>query len=655
MRLVYLSVLIILAACNSQTAGKAVIQSQDYPIQPVPFTDVHINGGFWLPRLQTNQEVTLPFDFQKCEETGRIDNFAIAGGLMQGEFRGKRYDDSDVFKVMEAAAYSLQTHYDAELDAYLDDLIAKVAAAQEADGYLYTTRTINPDDPADALPGRWTNLYRDHELYNVGHMYEAAVAHYLATGKKNFLDIAIKNANLIDQTFGPDKLQGVPGHQEIEIGLVKLYRVTGDKRYLNLSKYFLDTRGQAGGTKMSAVFDSAGYAQNHMPVANQSEAVGHAVRGGYLYSAMADVAALTVDTAYAGALERIWENVVTQKMYLTGGVGSSRRGEAFGPNYDLPNAEAYNETCAAIAQMMWNHRLFLLHGDSKYMDVMERILYNGFLSGVSLDGNSFFYPNPLESDGETPFNQGKATRSPWFSTACCPVNVVRFLPSLPGYVYAWQDNKVYVNLYLTDSAVVHMPERSVRIVQKTDYPWDGNIMIRIYPDRPTTFTLALRIPGWADNRPIPGDLYKYLYRTNRKLILNLNDGEYIFPKLEKGYALITRKWEAGDQIELILPMSVRRVKAHEAVAENEGKIALERGPLVYCLEGVDNEGEVLNLKLPRRGQMETTFRSDMLGGVNVITGEAQKISSEKRPFMAIPYYAWSHRGEGEMGVWFEAY
>ena len=556
---------------------------------------------------------------------------------------------------MEAAAYSLQTHYDPELDAYLDDLIAKVAAAQEEDGYLYTTRTINPDDPVDAQVGRWTNLYRDHELYNVGHMYEAAVAHYLATGKRNFLDIAIKNADLIDQVFGPGKMQGVPGHQEIEIGLVKLYRVTGEERYLKLSKYFLDTRGQSGGTKMSAVFDSAGYAQNHMPVINQSEAIGHAVRGGYLYSAMADVAALTEDTAYTDALERIWENVVTQKMYLTGGVGSSRRGEEFGPNYNLPNAEAYNETCAAISQMMWNHRLFLLHGESKYMDVMERILYNGFLSGVSLDGNSFFYPNPLQSDGETPFNQGTATRSPWFSTACCPVNVVRFLPSLPGYVYAWQKDMIYINLFLTDSAVVHTPDRTVGIMQDTRYPWDGNIKIQVNPDRPAHFTLALRIPGWADNRPIPGDLYKYLYRTNRKIILNLNDGEYIFPKIEKGYALITREWKAGDQVELVLPMSVRRVKAHEAVAENRGKIALEQGPIVYCLEGIDHEGHVLDLKLPRKGKMDSNFRSDLWGGVNVISGEAQNNQGEMQAFMAIPYYAWSHRGQGEMGVWFEAY
>ena len=655
MRFIYLLSLILFIACDQQSASKGSSPDKDYPIQPVPFTDVHINGDFWLPRLKTNQEVTLPFDFQKCEETGRIDNFAIAGGLMQGEFRGKRYDDSDVFKVMEAAAYSLQTHYDAELDTYLDDLIAKVAAAQEEDGYLYTTRTVNPDDPADAQAGRWTNLYRDHELYNVGHMYEAAVAHYLATGKRNFLDIAIKNADLIDQVFGPGKMQGVPGHQEIEIGLVKLYRVTGEERYLNLSRYFLDTRGQAGGTKMSAVFDSAGYAQNHMPVIKQSEAIGHAVRGGYLYSAMADVAALTEDTAYTEALERIWENVVSKKMYITGGVGSSRSGEKFGPNYHLPNAEAYNETCAAIAQMMWNHRLFLLHGDSKYMDVMERILYNGFLSGVSLDGNSFFYPNPLASDGETPFNQGKATRSPWFSTACCPVNVVRFLPSLPGYVYAWQNDKIYVNLYLTDSAVVHTPDRSVSIVQKTDYPWDGNIRIQLDPDQPATFTLALRIPGWADNRPIPSDLYQYLYRTNRKIVLNLNEGEYIFPKLEKGYALITREWKAGDQVELMLPMSVRRVKSHKAVAENAGKIALERGPVVYCLEGVDNEGKVMNLRLSKRRQMNTEFRPELLGGVHVITGEAQLPSGDTHPFTAIPYYAWSHRGEGEMGVWFDTY
>ena len=641
-------------SCSTHSDPSSSSSTQDYPIRPVPFTDVKITGDFWSSRLETNRTVTLPFDFKKCEETGRIDNFAIAGGLMMGEFTGKRYNDSDVFKVMEAAAYSLQTHFDEELDQYLDDLIAKIAAAQEEDGYLYTTRTINPQDPSDAQPGRWTNLYRDHELYNVGHMYEAAVAHYRATGKRNFLDIAIKNANLIDRVFGPGKKTGVPGHQEIEIGLARLYRVTGEDRYLRLARYFLDQRGQAGHDKLTAVFDSSGYAQNHMPVVKQTEAIGHAVRAGYMYAAMADIAALTADSAYMHAIERIWENVVNKKLYLTGGVGSSRRGEAFGDNYSLPNAKAYNETCAAIASMMWNHRLFLLQGDGKYLDILERTLYNGFLAGVSLHGDSFFYPNPLESDGHTAFNQGKSTRSPWFSTACCPVNVVRFLPSLPGYVYAWTEDRLYVNLYLSNQAEIHTPDQTITIYQETRYPWNGTIRMKIQPEKADSFTLCLRIPGWADNQPVPGNLYSYLHRTNRKIILNVN-GQYVFPKFEKGFAMIKRLWQEGDLVELTLPMSVRRVQTNPEVMANKGKIALERGPLVYCLEAADNPDGVLNLQLPARSQLDVQFKEDLLGGINQISGTAKAENGASVPFQAIPYYAWSHRGEGEMAVWLKAY
>lgn len=630
---------LFLIAC--QPSPKTDLPSHDYPIHPVPFTDVLIDGGFWLSRLDTNRKVTIPYDFQKCEETGRIDNFAIAGGLIKGEFRGKRYDDSDVYKVIEGASYSLKTHPDPALETYLDSLIVKIAAAQEDDGYLYTTRTVNPDQPVDATPGRWSNMYRDHELYNVGHLYEAAVAHYQATGKRTLLDVALKNADLLTQTFGPGLNSGVSGHQEIEIGLAKLYRTTGEKKYLDLARFFLDERGK------EALTDTTGkdfaYIQNHLPVTAQSEAVGHAVRAGYMYSGMADIGALTGDTAYIRAIDRLWENVVNKKMYITGGIGSRPEGEAFGDDYELPNETAYNETCAAIANMFWNYRLFLLHGDGQYMDVFERILYNGFLGGVSLDGNSFFYPNVLETAGDN-------LRQPWFTTACCPVNVVRFLPSLPGYAYAWKDQEIYINLFLNNTATVQMDGQSVVIHQQTNYPWEGKVNFTITPEREDTFSVAIRIPGWADNRPVPGNLYEYPNRTNRNMYLRVN-GELMYPQMKNGFAHIIRNWKAGDKVELELPMPVRRVTAHEAVAENRGKVALERGPVVYCAESVDNGGKVLDLHMPEAGKLEVTFKPDLLGGVNILTGTALRQGNEV-PFTAIPYYARAHRGSVEMRVWF---
>ena len=416
---------------------------KDYAVKPVPFTEVQVTDSFWLPRMETNRKVTIPFAFNKCEETGRIENFEKAGGLIQGEFEGIRYNDSDVYKIMEGAAYSLSLREDLGLEKYMDELITKIAAAQEEDGYLYTARTIDPENPPPgAGEERWSNLGSSHELYNVGHMYEAAVAHFQATGKRNFLDIALKNADFIAETFGPDKKKGFPGHQEIEIGLVKLYRVTGERKYLELAKFFLDQRGRMEHPKKFSedspfsIYNQDWYLQAHKPVIEQEEAIGHAVRATYMYSGMADVAALTGDEDYISAIDRIWENVVSRKLYITGGIGASRRGEAFGENYVLPNKTAYNETCAAIGNIFWNHRLFLLHGHARYIDVLERTLYNGFLSGISLSGDRFFYPNPLESDGKFRFNQGEATRKAWIDCACCPGNKPRFLPSFPGYVYA---------------------------------------------------------------------------------------------------------------------------------------------------------------------------------------------------------------------------
>jgi len=610
----------------------------DYPITPISFDQVDIHDGFWRPRIDTNRNVTIPFDFQKAEETGRIHNFAVAGGVVEGEFEGLRYNDSDVYKIIEGASYALSLVPDPALSTYLDSVIALIAAAQEADGYLFTTRTINPDNPKDADSVRWGNLAHDHELYNAGHLYEAAVAHYQATDKRDLLDVAIKNADLIDQVFGPGKKIGVPGHQEIEIGLIKLYRVTGEKRYLNLARFFLDNRGEG-----------SAYSQDHLPVTAQTEAVGHAVRAGYMYAAMADIAALQQDSAYEKAMDEIWKDVVSSKLYLTGGVGASRKGEAFGESYELPNATAYNETCAAIASMLWNYRLFLLHGEAKYYDVLERTLYNGFLSGVSLEGDAFFYPNPLESDGKTPFNQGLATRSPWFNTACCPVNVVRFLPSLAGYIYAMQKDQLYVNLYINSSITIATDSQQVSLRLATSYPWEGDIKMTFLSQKPQQFSINLRIPGWATNQPVPGDLYTYRHRDNRSLALQVN-GELVFPEIKNGYARIERIWKPGDEIRLVLPMSVRQVIAHKKVLANQGKVALERGPIVYCMEAIDNGGTLEKIQLVTDEPFSSEYISTKLGGIVQLQGKALK-NDRTVEFTAIPYYAWSHRGAGEMKVW----
>jgi hypothetical protein len=644
---------LVLAALGWPLSGAAApLQS----LTPVPFTVVHVRDTFWTPRMETNRVVTVWYDFQKCEETGRIDNFAKAGKLMQGPFRGTPFDDSDVFKVIEGAAYTLAIHPDLNLGRYLDGLITKIDAAQEADGYLYTARTIDPQCRVDFFgPERWSNLAVSHELYNVGHLYEAAVAHFMATGKRSLLNVALKNADLICKTFGPaaEQRKDPPGHQEIEIGLVKLYRITGDRKYLDQAKFFLDQRGRAGGHKLRGPSQ-----QDHRPVLEQDEAVGHAVRAGYMYAGMADVAALAGDAAYLGAIDRIWENVVTKKLYLTGGIGARHGGEAFGENYELPNASAYNETCAAIANALWNHRMFLLHGDARFLDVLERVLYNGFLSGVALSGDKFFYPNPLEADGKTKLNHGAAMRQPWFGCACCPVNVVRFVPSIAGCFYATQGNSIFVNLYATGSGEIKLEGQTVKLTQQTRYPWDGKIKLTVEPQKQSAFAIRLRVPGWAQGKPVPSDLYRYLDSNAKPVTIRVN-GRRVSTALEKGFAEVCREWKRGDSVELDLPMAVCRVLAHEAVQDDAGRIALERGPIVYCVEGADHNGHVRNLVLPDDAQLRAEHRKDLLGGVTVIRGQALAARKDKNgsvcmeaaKFTAIPYYAWNHRGANEMTVW----
>ncbi|MGB2957935.1 MAG: glycoside hydrolase family 127 protein, partial [Bacteroidota bacterium] len=623
-----------------------------YPTQPVPFTDVEVTDGFWSRRLAVNRTVSLPHALQQCEETGRIKNFKVADSVLSGIIKKgsfcTRYgfDDSDVFKTIEGAAYILQSDYDSKLDLYVDSLIATIAGAQEGDGYLYTMRTIHPE--ASWAKERWVNARPkySHELYNAGHLYEAAVAHYQATGKKTLLHIALKSADLLVETFGPEKMRTVPGHQEIEIGLVKLHLLTGKTEYLDLARYFLEERGHG-------VTEGRTYNQDHRPVVEQTEAVGHAVRAGYMYTAMADIAALTGDDRYGISLERIWDNVIGKKLYLTGGVGSAGNIEGFGEAYDLPNFSAYCETCAAIAMVFWNHRMFLQQGDAKYMDVVERVLYNGFLSGVSMSGDRFFYVNPLES-------YAGAERAPWFRCACCPPNIVRFIPTLGRYVYATGSNDLYVNLFVGSTASLTLGSRTVIVRQKSGYPWDGRISITVDPEEPAEFTLRVRIPGWAKGAPVPSDLYRYLGRENGDFILLVNGDAYDYER-ERGFAVIQRRWSRGDHVELDVPMPVRRVVANESVEDDRGRVAFERGPVLFCLEGADNGGgKVWSLVVPDTATLRSEYRAELLGGVHVIRGSAFSVRRAQDgemevdgpdKFTAVPYYAWAHRGPYQMAVW----
>jgi DUF1680 family protein len=657
---VTLTVTVLAAVWTTGTTGQT---RRDYPVKPVPFTSVHLNDVFWAPRIETNRAVTIPFAFQQCELSGRLDNFVRAATALRGEplenkkAPGYPFDDTDIYKVIEGASYTLSVHPDPKLEAYVDGLIKQIAAAQEKDGYLYTPRAIDPKNPHPwAGPERWV-LEKDdsHELYNLGHLYEAAVAHYQATGKRSLLDIALKTADLLTTTFGPGKKSIWPGHQITEMGLVKLYRITGEQKYLDLARFMLDVRGPDGDKGAGRTYN-----QSHVKVVDQTEAVGHAVRATYMYSGMADVAALTGDAAILAASDKIWHSIVDKKLYLTGGIGATGRGEAFGDPYELPNMTAYNETCAAIGNDYWNHRLFLLHADGKYIDVMERTLYNGLISGVSLDGKSFFYPNPLESNGQH-------ERSPWFGVACCPGNITRFLASVPGYVYATQRDALFVNLYAAGTADVEMDGGKVKVAQDTRYPWDGAVKLTIAPDRMRAFAIKLRIPGWARNEPVPSDLYRFMdadaeaAREPIAIKVNGKPAEAgVLAKLDKGYATIARTWRAGDTIELTLPMPVRRVVAHDKVAADTNRVALQRGPIVYAAEWKDNaNGKVRNIVLADSAPLTSEFRADLLNGVQVVKSKARGLSldaagavkEQDQDFVAIPYAMWANRGRGQMSVW----
>ena len=626
--------------------GSAQI-NHGYPIDPVPFTSVKVTDNFWGQRLQASREVTIPLAFSKCEETGRYENFVKAAHPSDTyKVEGLSFDDTDVYKTIEGASYSLQTYPDKKLQKYIDSVLVIVAGAQEPDGYLYTARTMNPKHPHNwAGKERWVAVENlSHEFYNLGHMIEGAVAHYQATGKRNFLNIAIKYADCVCREIGngPQQKKYVPGHQIAEMALVKLYMVTGDKKYLDQAKFFLDTRGYT--SRKDA------YSQAHKPVVEQDEAVGHAVRAVYMYSGMADVAAITGDSSYIKAIDKIWDNIVSKKIYITGGIGARHAGEAFGNNYELPNQSAYCETCAAIGNVYMNYRLFLLHGDAKYFDVLERTLYNGLISGVSLDGGSFFYPNPLSSNG-------KYSRKPWFGCACCPSNVSRFIPSLPGYVYAVKNDQVYVNLYLSNKAELKVDKKKILLEQETSYPWNGDIRLKITQGN-QDFTMKLRIPGWVRGNVLPSDLYSYADNQKPAYQVSVN-GQTVESDVNDGYLSIARKWKKGDVVEVHFDMIPRIVKANPKVEADHGRVAVERGPIVYCAEWPDNRFNVHSILLNQHPQFKVTDKPELLYGIRQITTDAQALSYDKAGKLVtkdveltlIPYYAWAHRGEGDMEVW----
>jgi DUF1680 family protein len=637
-------------------------------LSDVSFKQVRIDDRFWNPRIQTNHKQTLEAVYKKISETGAVQNFAIASGKAKGEHRGPFWADSDVYKWLEGASYALALTPDPALEKRVDETINSIAAAQQKDGYLDTY--IQLVDPQ----ARWTNLAFFHEDFCAGHLFEAAVGHYESTGKRTLLDIATKYADLWASVFGPGKRDGIPGHEGIELALVRLYRATGEKRYLQLAEFLINGRGQKPSffqkeydrldPKKTAnflgqvrtirhwqdrmfrhdpnKFDTS-YCQDHLPVRQQMEVVGHAVRAMYLFSGMADVAYETGDTGLVEALDRLYHNVTTKRMYVTGGIGPSAENEGFTTDYDLPNENAYQETCASIGMMMWNHRLLKLKGEGRYADLVEQLLYNAVLAGVSFSGDQFCYVNPLASTG-------KAKRHDWFPVPCCPTNILRILPSLGHYIYSRSEDGLWVNLYIQSDVRTKLSDGAeVNLSQAGNYPWDGNVKLKTGVSAPHEFSLNLRIPAWAKG-------------TNVKI-----NGQTIPLSLTNGYARVRRSWKNDDTIELNIPLDVQRLEAHPKVAEDRGRVALRRGPLVYCLEQPDHPVDVDRIMLPLSAKVESHFESQLLGGVTVITAQAMQISAAGwehqlyRPFApaqpqpvsmkAIPYYAWGNRQLGKFVVW----
>jgi DUF1680 family protein len=621
-------------------------------LRPVSLSSVHLEDRFWKPRLDRNRAVTIPAQLRQCEKTGRIDNFRRASGKKQIEFQGIYFNDSDVYKWIEAASFSLATHPDPRLEAEVDSVISEVAAAQQADGYLNTYYMF------ERAKERFSNLKDMHEIYCAGHLFQAAVAHHRATGKSTLLEVARRLADCLDHTFGPGKRKEACGHEEAEMGLVELYRTTGERRYLHLAQSMIEARGQR-----PPVLGGSPYHQDHLPFTEQKEMIGHAVRHLYLCCGAADVAAETGDTGYRQALETLWNNFTTRKMYVTGGAGSRYEGEAFGADYELPNDRAYTETCAAIGSVMWNWRMLNLTGEPRFADVMELTLYNAVLPGLSLDGTHYFYQNPLA-------DRGKHRRQEWFGCACCPPNIARLLASLPGYFYSTTDQGVYVHLYAAGKAHLTMADGAeVTLSQKTNYPWEGEIEIEIEsaPSRP--FDLFLRIPSWSQQHGIGRDTASLEVHSDSIEFGGRTFDRYTVAHLSSQYVRLNRSWQAGDMVRLRLPMPVERIFSHPHVVGNWGRVALKRGPLVYCVEQTDNpEMDVWNAILHEYMEITPKSMPELLEGITLLSGRGITVDTQHSPLYAahptgttavtrpvtitaIPYYAWANRDAGPMQVW----
>lgn len=615
-----------------------IAQEKQTVLEAHSFSQIKITDSFWKPKLEKVAKSALPASIYQTEiNTGRIRNFEKAGRKQGEAHEGIYYDDSDVYKALEAIAYSLQNIPDAALEQKADEWIAKIASAQEPDGYINTFYSLT------GLDKRWQDMEK-HEDYCAGHLMEAGVAYFQATGKHQLLDVAINMADHIDTQFRQANKPWVSGHEEIELALVKLYKVTGEDRYLQLADWFLDQRGRGYGK--GAIWDKPDwgpkYAQDDVPVKDQKEITGHAVRAMYLYTGAADVAAAKNDPGYMKAMKTVWEDVVYRNMYVTGGIGSSGSNEGFSVDYDLPNENAYSETCASVGMVFWNQRMNLLEGQSQYIDVLERSLYNAALDGLSLTGDRFFYGNPLASSGQH-------FRKEWFGTACCPSNISRLVASVGDYIYAKNESGIWVNLFIANQTEFDLSGEKVRVEMKTNFPWDGKVELEVNPTTDKRFTVNIRIPGWIEENPVPGKLYNFLQKEETNFTLLIN-GEKATFRQENGYAVLDRAWKKGDRITYELPLEIRQLQSRPEVLANSDRIAIQRGPLVYCVEGADNEGKVLQLALGSNPNFTT--KDYRILDENVQAIEFQAIDGQTpKTVTAIPYYTWANRGQNEMMVW----
>lgn len=619
----------------------------------VPATDVKLTDTFWAPRIERNLKVTIPHGIKECYDTGRMRNFEAAIGKAD-KFEGYYFNDSDVYKTIQGAALALEIQRDSELEAKVDAMVETIAAAQEPDGYIYTAKSVQKFGLQTPSNGpHWSNIRDQHELYCMGHLMEAGVAYKKATGKRKLFDVAKRAADLICATFGKGKIEHPSGHEEVEIGLVAMYDATGDVKYLNEAAWLFSKRGDPSGR--GGVWGD--YAQDHIPLLSQDKAVGHSVRAAYCYTGMGDVALRQEAPGYMHMLTKVWQNVADAKLYLTGGIGASGSNEGFTHDFDLPNTTAYQETCAVIANMFWNERMYQATGDTKYLDIYERALYNGFLSGIGLDGKTFFYPNRLTSfRGEQ--------RTPWFGCACCPPNVMRVFPTIPGRIYSFYNQGIGVNLFAANKASIALPRGRVGVNMATQYPWDGKVSIKLSLAKPTKFPLSLRIPGWSVNQPVPSKLYTYNNPSNRMPMLKVN-GKRMGLTVHNGYATLDREWKDSDLVELELPMDPKFVVCDPQVKDNIGRVAVERGPIVYCAEFPDQEdGNVLATVLEPNAKLTPIRMPKLLDGVTVLEGRASTVTRgnsnalnvkiNDRKLRLIPYGTWANRGKGQMSVWLAA-